>query len=129
MKVIHKKINHEDSRGTIRDILVSVPTDHCTIIFSKKGAVRGNHYHKKTVQYTYVIEGELLALSRRLGGRKIHKHILKAGDLQTHKPLEIHAMVAKKDCLFLAFAKGVRGGKDYEKDTYRVSPGLESGRR
>ncbi|MDP3740715.1 MAG: cupin domain-containing protein [bacterium] len=125
MRVIHKKINFEDARGWIRDIFTGDPWEHCTIIFSKKGAIRGNHYHKKTTQLTYIISGQMLVLSQKIGGRKIKKHVLKEGDFMVHKPMEMHAMIAKKATMFLAFARGLRGGKNYEKDTYRIKPGLE----
>ena len=43
------KINasFKDKRGQIFDIFVNSPKDHCALITSKKGAVRGNHFHKK----------------------------------------------------------------------------------
>ena len=125
VKVIHKKINFEDARGSIRDIFVGDPWEHCTIIVSKKGASRGNHYHKKTTQLTYVISGQLLVLSQKISSEKIEQHLLGPGDLMIHQPKEMHAMIAKTDTVFLAFAKGLRGGKNYEKDTYRISPPLE----
>jgi quercetin dioxygenase-like cupin family protein len=47
--------------------------------------------------------------------------LLKVGDLIITPPNEIHAMrTLKKNCEFLVFAKGSRGAKDYEKDTYRI---------
>ena len=46
MKVIHKKSVFEDARGQIIDILENEPIECVTIISSKKGMVRGNHYHK-----------------------------------------------------------------------------------
>lgn len=128
-KIQHKKINFQDKRGTIRDIFVGEPWEHCTIIWSKKGAVRGNHYHKKTTQATYVVTGQMQVLTQKVSGGKIEKHLLKEGDLMIHKPMEMHAMIAKRDTMFLAFARGLRGGANYEKDTFRVSPGLEQRRQ
>lgn len=125
MKIEHKKINFKDKRGTITDIFSNNPKDHCTIIFSKKGAVRGNHYHKKSTQYTFVVSGQLTMLSQKNGEKKIYKHTLKTNDIMIHKPKEIHTLIADKDTIFLAFADGVRGGKDYEKDTFRIEVGLE----
>ena len=122
MKVQHKKVNFSDRRGTITDIFTSDSKEHCSVIFSKKGAVRGNHYHKKTTQYTLVVSGRLLVLSKKLRGRKITKTVLKPNDLIVHQPNEIHTLVAQQDTIFLAFADGLRGGKNYEKDTYRVEP-------
>lgn len=124
MKLDHKPVNFQDDRGTIRDIFVHDPKDTCTIIFSKKGAVRGNHYHKLSVQYTYVVSGQLTMLSQKVGEQKVEKHILREGDLMTHDPMEAHAMTADEDTLFLAFADGLRGGEDYEKDTIRLDKPL-----
>lgn len=124
MKVEHIKVNFKDRRGSISDIFVNDPKDHVTIIFSKKGSVRGNHYHKKTTQYTFVISGQLTMYSQKVGSRKVYKHILKSHDMMIHKPREIHTMFADKNTWFLAFANGLRGGKNYEKDTFRTEKPL-----
>lgn len=125
MKIEHRKINFKDARGTITDIFINAPKDHATLIFSKKGAVRGNHYHKKSTQYTFVVSGQLIMLSRKMGQKKVYKHVLKPNDLMIHGPLEAHTMIARKKTVFLAFADGLRGGKNYEKDTYRLDKPLK----
>lgn len=125
MKIIRKKINFTDARGTITDIFVNSPKDHATVITSKKGAVRGNHYHKKTVQYDFVLSGRLTVFTKKINGKKIYRNELKAYDLAIHQPEEIHTLVADEDSVFLAFADGVRGGEKYENDTFRVSEPLE----
>ena len=58
------KKNFEDNRGIITDIIVKERIDYVTIITNKKGAVRGNHYHKETIQYLYVLEGSILVASK-----------------------------------------------------------------
>ena len=125
MKVEHKKINFKDNRGTITDIFANSPKDHATIIFSKKGAIRGNHYHKKSVQYDFVVSGQLTVLSQKVGQKKIYKNILRPNDLMRHDPMEVHAIIADKDSIFIAFVDGLRGGKNYEKDTFRIENLLE----
>jgi quercetin dioxygenase-like cupin family protein len=125
MFIEHKPINFQDDRGTIRDIFVRDPKDTCTIIFSKKGAIRGNHYHKLSTQFTYVISGQLTMLSQTADGTSIEKHILREGDMMTHGPMEAHTLIADEDTVFLAFADGLRGGDDYEKDTYRLAEPLK----
>src|SRR3989344_1371497 len=124
MKVLHKKINFQDERGTITDIFINDPKEHGTIIFSKKGTVRGNHYHKKSTQYTFIISGKLIMLSQKIGVKKIYRHILRPNDLMIHSPKEAHTLIADEDTIFLALAEGVRGGKNYEKDTFRLSDPL-----
>jgi hypothetical protein len=58
MKVEKKQINFEDARGTITDIFVHVPIEHTTIISTKAGGIRGNHYHKVSVQHDYLVSGK-----------------------------------------------------------------------
>ena len=123
MRLEHKPINFEDDRGSIRDIFTSNPKDHATVIVSKKGAIRGNHYHKASVQYVFIIEGEMEAYSQK-PGEAVKQDMLRTGDLISHEPNESHAFKATQDTIFLAFADGMRGGDDYEKDTYRLDTPL-----
>jgi quercetin dioxygenase-like cupin family protein len=108
-----------DKRGFIVDILYNTKINHVALIKSNKKSIRGNHFHKKTIQYTYVLDGKLYYFKKK--GRSYQKKILKKGDLIKTMPLEIHAFkfLAKRNTL-LIFSSGLRGGKDYEKDTFRV---------
>jgi len=123
MKVTHPPYNHKDDRGEITDILVKEEIDFVTIITSVKGAVRGNHYHKETVQYVYILEGRMKLLVRT-PDQPTTAIILEKGDLAFTDVLEEHAMIALEDSAFMVFTRGVRGGVDYEKDTYRLSEPL-----
>ena len=119
--MIIKKIknNFEDERGVIRDILVKEKIDFVTIIFSKKNSIRGNHFHKETVQYLYVLEGSVLVASK-FEGKKIEKRILTEGDLLLNEPFEWHAIKSIEDSKLLILTRGLRGGKDYEADTFKI---------
>jgi quercetin dioxygenase-like cupin family protein len=125
----HLEINHSDARGTIRDIFVSSPKDHCSIITFTPDAVRANHFHKESTQYTYVIEGEILMATRLVDENgepagEVEQGVLVAGDLVTHPPYHAHAFRALKASTILAFADGVRGGNDYESDVFRLKASL-----
>jgi hypothetical protein len=49
------------------------------------------------------------------------------GDVVTSDKNEIHAMRMLEDrTQFIAFTEGIRGGKNYEKDTYRISNSIIS---
>ena len=120
-----KKINFSDRRGYIRDLFQNSPKDHCSIVTFNKGAVRGNHYHKKSTQYSYLLSGKLTLRYSKVDKNgnikgKINKKIIGPNILITHRPYEAHAFIANKKSLMIAFADGLRGGKDYEKDTYRL---------
>ena len=119
--MIIKKIKNdfEDNRGAIRDILVKEKIDFVTIIFNKKNSVRGNHYHKKTVQYLYVLEGSVLVASK-FEGKEIEKKVLTEGDLLLNEPFEWHAIKSIEDSKLLILTRGLRGGNDYDADTFKI---------
>ena len=128
MKVVQLKPVFKDARGLITDILDGTPVECVTVLSSKRGSVRGNHYHKKTTQYAYVVRGKF-RLYTQLPGRNVQTRVVKAGDLVTTPPGERHAFVALADSLLIACAHGPRSGKSYESDTYRLEEPLAGGRR
>ena len=111
-----------DERGTITDIFYARNMNHGCIITNAPGAVRGNHYHKLTTQYTLVLSGTLTYYSRAVDSYDpAQTFVAGHGDMIISEPGEIHAMrTGEHGCTFLAFAEGPRGGEDYESDTYRV---------
>ena len=63
--IVHSlSTSFKDERGEITDILQHVPVDSVTLITCKKGAIRANHYHKESIQYSYVLSGEMIAYSQ-----------------------------------------------------------------
>jgi dTDP-4-dehydrorhamnose 3,5-epimerase-like enzyme len=112
----------KDNRGIIADIFYKNSINHVAMIVSKPNVIRGNHYHKKTTQYILVTSGTLEYWYKKLNDKKKSRSIiLKKGDLVSTPPKEIHALkIGKFGNEFVVFSKGLRGGIDYEKDTYRV---------
>ncbi len=117
------KKNFEDNRGIITDIITKERIDYVTIITNKKGSVRGNHYHKETIQYLYVLEGSILVASQ-FEGKEIEKKILNAGSLLFNEAYERHAIKSLEDSKLLILTRGLRGGKNYESDTYKLTSPL-----
>lgn len=111
----------EDARGAITDILQHTPVDSVTIITCVKGAIRANHYHKESVQYSYVLSGQILAYTQLPDG-PVESQALVEGDMLESPPFERHALHAVEDSVLLIITRGPRGGKGYEDDTFRVSP-------
>jgi len=117
----HLKPAFHDNRGQITDIIQHTPFDSVTVITCVKGAIRGNHYHKESIQYSYVLSGRVLALTQPPGGTVETADIF-AHDLLETPPLERHALQALEDSVLIIITRGPRGGKEYEDDTFRVSP-------
>jgi quercetin dioxygenase-like cupin family protein len=106
----------EDGRGKIQD-LIDGPIDSVTRITTVAGAVRGNHFHKQTTQWTYVISGSLLVsngLERLMG----------PGEIVVDRPGQPHAWKAIEDTDCLVFTRGPRSGENYEQDTFRLETPL-----
>ena len=119
------KKNFEDKRGKIIDVFVNSPKDHCSIVTFKKGAIRGNHFHKKSTQFSFILSGELefyfANVDKRSGRlKKIKKKIVTKNTFITHKPYQAHAFRSKINSVIIAFSCGLRGGNNYEKDTFRL---------
>lgn len=123
MEVKKIKPSFQDERGKITDVITNEPVEHATIITSRKGAVRANHFHKDTFQYLYVLQGKLRVVGQ-MPGKDAIEAIMVEGDLIVNVPEERHAFEALEDSTFLVLTRGPRGGEDYEKDTYRLETPL-----
>lgn len=103
-----------DDRGLIEDLLDG-PLDSVTRIFTKAGSVRGNHIHAETIQWTYIVSGQLITASP--AGKTLHY----PGDLIEEPPGIPHAWRAETDTVVLVFTRGPRSGANYESDTQRLA--------
>ena len=116
-----KPINFTDDRGTIMDVFVSTPYEHCVIVRSKRGSVRGNHYHEKSQQSDIMIQGRMVSFSRKVGSDEIVERVLEPNDWTEWEKGEAHEFVALDDTvIFASFVNGPRGGDNYESDTIRI---------
>jgi len=113
---------HSDERGVIADVFFNAEIDHVAMITSEPNAIRGNHYHAKSVQSILIVSGSLeYWYADKEAPDKSDFAVTKPGDLVTSEASEIHALKIGPDgCTFIAFSSGERGGSNYEDDTYRV---------
>jgi|TARA_B110000116_G_C16638730_1_gene491882 dTDP-4-dehydrorhamnose 3,5-epimerase-like enzyme len=132
MSIIKKiKVFSSDDRGEIIDIFTHEPKDHCTIVTFTKDAIRGNHFHKESIQSAYVMEGNfqifnvMIDQDLKYDSKKIEIIETTKGDYITHEKFEAHSYKCTSDSgSLMVFTKGVRGGKFYEDDTYRIEKKL-----
>ena len=114
---------HVDDRGKIIDLLDNEIFSHAGICTFNKGAIRANHYHKKTVQLNYILSGRILYRSKDLTKDKslLEEIILTEGDMIESGILEWHSMEALDDSVLLFFTRKNREDGGYESDTFRIS--------
>ena len=118
--LVELEAEHSDERGNIQ-MLVNIPTHNVSLITSKKGSVRSNHYHLKDWHYIYVLSGALDYYYREHGkDLKLQKFVAKQGDLIWTPPMEDHATVFLDDCDLLAISRNPRDQEAYEEDVRRV---------
>jgi len=113
-------IAFSDDRGTIIDLVEGELFEAASVITSRKGAIRGNHYHLKTTQVVYIVSGQLRVVTQMPDG-VVASHIAKAGDLVRTPPVERHAFEALSDTTFVVLTHGPRSGSHYEDDTFRLA--------
>ena len=112
--------SHADDRGVIQS-LVNFPMKNLSLISSKKGAVRSNHYHLTDWHYMYVLTGSFDYYFRSThSGEELQCIRVKAGELIFTPPMEDHATVFLEDCDLLAMSRNPRDQEAYEADVRRV---------
>lgn len=123
IKVIVKKLQpvFTDVRGDIFDV-VEDKIRHIGLVTFRKGAVRGNHYHKKSTQYSYVLEGKIQLVIKAAKGKntKIKKYIMTKGTYAQIPPYSIHTYIALTPAAIIDCTTLSRKADGYEKDTIRV---------
>lgn len=93
MILLEEEFKHEDERRTLTQLLTR-DIKQVNFYQAKKGAILGNHYHKKTEEYFYLISGKIYYNEER---------ILEAGDLFVVYPQENHQLECCTDVRLMSF--------------------------
>ncbi len=124
MQVEHVVPAFEDARGVIVDILDGVELRHVGLLTARRGALRGNHYHRRQWQWMYLVSGQMRIFLQDLRagpGAPVTAVEMVAGDVLSIPPLVAHAMIASEDTVFLDLNDHPRGdGSLFEEDTVRI---------
>ena len=111
---------HVDARGAIQP-LVDLPMKNASLIMSRKGALRSNHYHKTDWHYMYVLSGSFDYYYRPTDSPgKPEVMRVAAGEMVFTPPMEDHATVFLDDCQMLVVSRNPRDQESYERDVVRV---------
>tara|TARA_X000000950_G_scaffold204072_1_gene245706 strand:+ start:48680 stop:49147 length:468 start_codon:yes stop_codon:yes gene_type:complete len=110
----------EDSRGSIQ-MLVNTPMKNITLITSKVGALRANHYHLTDWHFMYMLSGKAEYHFRPAESKKKPKMVLwEEGELVFTPPMEEHTTVFLEESKFIAMSRNPRDQEAYEADVRRV---------
>lgn len=101
----------KDERGIIKDLIVGKNWALTYITFNP-GAVRGNHFHRHTLQIDFVW-GKLICKTNS-------RHFVKRFGFIKHPSPIPHAYKALKKSIMLTFVIGERVGDNYSRDTFKL---------
>ena len=109
-----------DDRGSIQSI-VNFPMKNLSIISSRKGSVRSNHYHVTDWHYMYVMKGSFDYYYRPTGSEEPPSVTrVVEGEMIFTPPMEDHATVFLDDTEMLVVSRNPRDQESYESDVRRV---------
>lgn len=112
-----------DERGEIQN-LIDAPFGSALVMTSKKGAIRGNHYHKTDFHYCWLQRGRLIYSHRPVGEAKPYQQwVIEPGHLFYTPPMYEHIMEFTEESVVFAVARNNRTMANYEDDTVRLVTG------
>ena len=124
-KIFNKyDVLNTDRRGSIVRLLDSGDLKIISVlkIQSNKGVIRGNHYHKKDIHFTYLVSGKFRYIEQEMKGQKSKKisNIIGPSEMVVSYPETIHAMEFLENSEMIVFTTEPREQKKYEHDTVRT---------
>ena len=115
---IEYKFNFIDERGSINNIFKDNIWKEINYIYSQKNCIRGNHYHKKTLEGFFIFEGKIhIKITDTLSGEERYFFAVK-GDYFIIKPYELHIFETLSDSTWINFLS--ESMKNRSKDLYRM---------
>lgn len=88
-----------DDRGYLKQISHE-NYGQINVLFTKKGVVRGNHYHKISKEYFFIIDGSVVVTAQH--ENVIETEVFTKGDFFQINPFIMHKMEFTEDCLMVA---------------------------
>ena len=102
MKILEHYMSFVDQRGQILGVVQQGTWQEINYVKTKAGVVRGNHYHEKTLELIFIVEGRI-----KLSVRDVRKAELaatfdfKAGDAFIIEPYENHIVKTQEDSAWI----------------------------
>jgi oxalate decarboxylase/phosphoglucose isomerase-like protein (cupin superfamily) len=119
-RVVDLPPGHRDDRGAIQP-LVDFPVKNVSLITSRSGTVRSNHYHLTDWHFMYVLRGSFEYLFRPAGSVGTPgRVVVREGQMLFTPPMEEHATIFLDDTTLVVASRHVRDQDVYEADVRRV---------
>ena len=104
-----------DDRGAILNYYLDNKVNQVGLIDSKRGTVRGNHYHPEQLQTCILIKGSYISVTKNLkdDNAVVESRLVKEGEISIIKPNIAHTMVFIEDSVFINLVDGEREHENY----------------
>ena len=114
------EVAYKDETKSISDIL-NKPGGHVGLITNEVDSIGGNHYHKKSTQYSYILSGKHeVLLAQAEDPSNVKKVVVRTGDLIIIPPNIIHQFKTIEKAIMVDIVSESREGTGYEDDVYRI---------
>lgn len=101
MEIINMYVINEDERGIFRGITNRFTWGEINFIETKKGVVRGNHYHKFTKELFYIVEGQIQINTLNLVTKESVSFIAAPNMVFILDPYEVHTFKTLTDAKWI----------------------------
>ena len=108
-----------DERGSILNLLLS-GCGGVSLIDTRAGSCRSDHYHKEDWHYLFVVRGQMEYRWRKVGEKKTHHITVHSGEMVYTGPMVEHSTYFPKDTLMVSMSKFGRDHATHEADLVRV---------
>jgi dTDP-4-dehydrorhamnose 3,5-epimerase-like enzyme len=101
MKIIKPYKTFKDVRGELTGIINSGTWREVNYLETAKNQIRGNHYHKKTLELFYILEGKIEISIKNIKNNKTKKLTVVTGTIILIEPFELHTFLSKTKCRWI----------------------------
>lgn len=104
----------EDQRGTFTGVTHSRRWEEINHVESVKGSVRGNHYHKSTVEGFYILAGDIEVSLTDLRSGSRRRFRVGAGDFFVVEPETLHTFEVLEDARWMNMLSSTMSNRDQD---------------
>ncbi|TDL66656.1 hypothetical protein E2R56_21600 [Rhodococcus qingshengii] len=116
----------EDKRGSLKKVIMksqlkeNEQIEEAYLLYSEKGSVRGNHYHKKTLEYFVIVSGIAKVALMNLETKTFEEINISSSDNMILKvpPNVVHAFKNVEDLPLIMLAISTREYNKLDTDTF-----------
>lgn len=114
--LIKSYFNFNDNRGKFVGIFQDYRWKEINYVESANSSVRGNHYHKQTVEGFFIIEGKIRICLIDFKNNSKRIFIAKKGDIVIVKPYTLHTFEIIEDSKWInMLSRPLKGSKDFHR--------------